>query len=79
MSKEQFKSDLDNLLKVKPNVTVQKVVQKQLKKPKEDSKQVSFYIEKSLLIQLKMKALENNHTLKQAMTAAVLKYLEQDQ
>lgn len=75
MKKQNFSQDLEKVFNSKPHSTIQKVIPETLRETPNE-KQVSFYIEKNLLKQLKIKALEEGLNFKGIMTEAVIKYLK---
>ncbi len=76
MKKENFSQAIDQVLKSDNKTIVQKVSRENKPKEVHDEKQVSFYIERKLLKQLKIKALEEGLNFKEIMTKTIEQYLE---
>ena len=76
MKKENFGQAIDQVLKSDNKTIVQKVSRENKPKEVHDEKQVSFYIERKLLKQLKIKALEEGLNFKEIMTKTIEQYLE---
>lgn len=86
MKRANFNEDLNKVLKSDSTIPMQKVVSDEKNKAKKEEpeeqaikpkseKQVSFEIEKQLLNQLKIRAIEEDLNFKGIMTAAIKKYL----
>ena len=70
-------SNFKDLLSKAKSSNSNKTIQKVMPVKKEESKEVqfSFYIEKDLLKKLKLKALNNDTSIKQLITQSIEKYI----
>lgn len=75
MEKTEFNSLIAKARALKPDKTIQKVVPERTA-PKNE-KQFSFYIDKTILRQLKSRALEEDRSLKAIINECILGYLKQ--
>jgi len=74
MEKTDFKNLINEVKATKSNKTIQKVTPVSSKTI--DETQFSFYIEKELLKKLKLKALQEDESIKNTIIKAIENYLE---